>query len=145
MARRETGVSGLSEMLETLKNLPPELGSKGGGPTRSALFQAAKIWKERAAELAPVSAEDTDGVRLKDNIIMKRDPRPNLAEYSERYAVTYNNKAFWGGFVELGTSKQPAQSFLRATFDEKGDEALQVFATTFRRRLDAAVKKAKAS
>lgn len=142
MARRETGVSGLSELLETLKSLPPELGSKGGGPTRSALFQAAKVWKEHASSIAPVS-EDTDAVKLKDQIVTKRDPRPELAKYSERYAVTFSKRAWWGGFVELGTSRQSPQSYLRRTFDERGDDALRKFAETFRSRLDAAVRKAR--
>ena len=142
MARRETGVSGLSELLETLKSLPPELGSKGGGPARYALFQAAKVWKEHASTIAPTS-DDTDAVKLRDHIVTRRDPRPEMAKYSERYMVTFSRKAWWGGFVELGTSKQSPQSYLRRTFDEKGNEALTTFASAFRSRLDAAVKKAR--
>jgi len=142
MTRRQTGVSGLSQMLETLKALPEELGSKGGGPTRLALFEAAKGWKEHASSIAPVSG-DTGDVKLKDHIVTKRDPRPEMAKYSERYAVTFSKKAWWGGFVELGTENQSPQPYLRRTFDEKGNEALTTFAGAFRRRLDAAVKKAR--
>lgn len=128
-------------MLKTLESLPVELGSRGGGPTRYALFQAAKMWRDHAASIAP--SGPGPGPKLRDNMRAKRDPRPDLTKYSERYAVTFSGKTYWGVFVERGTRKQSPQSFLRRTMDEKGDEAITVFADAFRRRLDQAVRKAR--
>lgn len=41
------------------------------------------------------------------------------------YNISWNkSKAFYGRFVERGTSRQPARSFLRASYDAKRAEAV---------------------
>lgn len=137
-------VKGLKELLRTLESLPPEIGSKGGGPLRRALFLAADGWRESAERLAPVGVDpDPRGRRLKDHIVTIRDKDPQSSGFAEQYSVTYSTRTFWGGFVEAGTSKQSAQPFLRPVADSEQDAAINTFADELRKGLDRAVKRAK--
>jgi len=144
-------VKGLNKLLRTLEALPPELGSKGGGPIRRGLLAAAKEWRDSAAQRAPVGSGEGRGfqhekhgnVKLRNSIIAVRDRAPQDEGFAERYFVSYSSKAWWGGFVEEGTVKQSAQPFLRPVADSEQNEAIRTFVDTFRRNLDRAVRRAK--
>lgn len=52
------------------------------------------------------------------------------------YAVSYNKtKAFYGRFVEHGTSKMAAKPFIRPAYDAKREEAMQAARTRLREGL----------
>lgn len=137
-------VRGLRKLLRTLEALPPELGSKGGGPIRRGLLAAAKEWRESVVRGAPVGTEPTpDLPRLKDSIVIRRDKSPQDEGFAEQYSVGYASRAYWGGFVEEGTAKQSAQPFLRPVADSEQNAAIRNFVDAFRKHLDRAVKKAK--
>lgn len=141
---RQTEVRGLNELLRTLRDLPPELGSKGGGPIKRALFAAAKEWRDAVEKAAPVGTEPTpESPRLKDSIVIRRDRDPRSQGFAELYSVGYASRAYWGGFVEEGTVKQSAQPFLRPVADSGQQSALDTFASTLRKDLARAVEKAK--
>jgi HK97 gp10 family phage protein len=134
-------VSGLDEVVKNLRALPLELAGKGGGPVRLALYKAAKKIRDDARALVPVGAGI--GGHLRDQVILKRDPNPHaIDDAAERYLVTvkyrakkYKNTRFnrrtgrvgqsyqnfgdfyYWRFVEFGTSKMPARSFLRKAFE----------------------------
>jgi HK97 gp10 family phage protein len=155
MAKSEVRMEGLSELLDKLKALPSEIGSKGGGPLRLALLTAAKVMRDDAQARAPV-----DTGRLKRNIIVFRDRDPRSSGVTEQYGVTFRRgkkglrgrkryhttargekDAFYGRWVEFGTSKMPAQPFLRPAFEAKKMESAEVFRTKLADAIDKAVKK----
>lgn len=54
----------------------------------------------------------------------------------ESYSVSWNkSKAFYGRFVEFGTSRMPAYSFLRSAYEAKKQEAIQVANTVFEKNM----------
>lgn len=50
--------------------------------------------------------------------------------------VLIGPQAPYGLYVEMGTSKTPAQPFLRPALDESGEAALEAMAEELRRRLE---------
>lgn len=150
-------VEGLKELLAAMKALPPAFGSKGGGPIKGALFATTKMMREVARSKAPKATG-----RLARNVIAFRDSNPRLSGLAEAYYVTfrrgkrgkgkhkrYNTKAgsdkdaFYGRFVEFGTSKMPAQPFLRPAFEETKTKAVEMFKTELAKKIDSAVKRAR--
>jgi HK97 gp10 family phage protein len=153
-------IEGLDKVVAALRALPPEMGSKGGGPIRGALFAAAKVFKEEARIRAPVGDDTPSPGRLRDNIITVRG-RNNRHGVAESYMVTvrtgrrgkgalgalaraYSNRDAWyWRFVEFGTNKMPAQPFLRPAFETKKHEALAVFRTQLSRLVSLAERRAR--
>lgn len=150
MARNtfDINVGGLDQLMKNIKALPKEVVGKNGGPVRRALAKAANIIKDAAIARAPVRSGN-----LQEHIAILRDRRPAAAGASERYMVgirggsrtTYANSAknrrkglagktyekqgpaFYGRFLELGTSKMRPQPFLRPAFNENAQEAIVTF------------------
>lgn len=55
------------------------------------------------------------------------------------YSISWNkSKAFYGRFVEFGTARMPAHSFLRRAYEAKKSEALKAAQAEFAQRLGAA-------
>ena len=154
-------VEGLDAVGKRLRALPPELGSKGGGPLRYALFQGAKVLVEEARLRVPVRTG-----QLRDNVVSKRHRNPKSVGVTERYDIgmkggtrrlanTARNRrsgragqrvrtagaVFYGRFIELGTAKMPAQPFLRPALDTKGDAAVREFQRAFLRAVERAERK----
>lgn len=154
-------IEGLEEVGRRLRALPPELGSKGGGPLRYALMQAAKVLVAEARRLAP-----RDTGNLEANIVAKRHRNPKAVGATERYDVglqggtrQYANnrrnrarrlagaryrvagKGFYGRFIELGTQKMKPQPFLRPAIEGKRGEAVAEFVKFFRVAVERAEKK----
>lgn len=155
MAKSEVRIEGLSELLEALKALPKELGSKGGGPIKGSLFAATKIVRDEARLRAPV-----DTGKLQRNIVAFRDPDPRSSGVTEAYYITWrkgrrrgqkrrkdlatansDKDAYYGRFVEFGTSKMPARPFLRPAFEALKDQALQKFKNELARQISVKAKK----
>ena len=54
------------------------------------------------------------------------------------YGISWNkSKAFYGRFVEFGTARMPAHSFLRRAYEAKKGEALQASQAVFAERMAA--------
>lgn len=157
----EVKVDGLAQLGRRLRALPVELGSKGGGPLRSALFQAAKIVRENAKTRVRVRTGF-----LKENIVMTRHRNPSQVGATEYYGIGMkggtrklaNNsrnrrarragamvrtagQAYYGRFLELGTSKMSAQPFLRPALASTRDAAVRAFAEAFKRAIERAERK----
>jgi HK97 gp10 family phage protein len=154
MAKSEMRLEGLSDLLAKLKALPAEIGSKGGGPLRLALFTATKLMRDDAQMRAPV-----DTGRLQRNVIAFRDRDPRSSGVTEQYGITFRRgkqgrerksyhtsargekDAWYGRFVEFGTSKTPAQPFLRPAFEARKRDSAEAFRSKLAAAIAAAVVK----
>lgn len=156
-------ITGLDETIAALRALPRALSGRNGGPIRKALFAAAKPFRDEARQRVRVRSGN-----LRDNIIIRRDRNPAASGATERYTVTIrtrrrkyaNNKvnrrlnraggryedwgnAYYGKFLEFGTSRMPAYPFLRPTFENKKTVAVDTFAENLRKSVAQAVDVAK--
>jgi HK97 gp10 family phage protein len=85
-----------------------------------ALEDAAEPIRRRASVLAPRG--DSSGVTLRDEIVV--GPARGTDTREVAIAIGPSTRAFYGSFVELGTSQQPARPYLRPAFDEGAEKAL---------------------
>lgn len=157
MAVETVKIIGLEGVMKTLRELPPELVSKRGGPVRSALRKASKILVEEAkANVQRIIDEpNIDGAEsksighLKKNIITARDSK---MRGGERYYVRVRRKAYpegrtkktatgVGALLEQGTERRKPMPWMRPAFDAKKHEVVQFFPQELRKQLDRIVKK----
>lgn len=129
-------LTGVDNVLRLLKALPPEVVSKRGGPAKTALRKGANvIAKQMRANLTAVTAGDeTTGLLLK-NLIVSRGKPPTSGK-GERYLVRFRRKTYPGRkgkavttlktaqLLEYGSSKQPAEPFIRPAFRSRAREAI---------------------
>jgi HK97 gp10 family phage protein len=155
----EQKIEGLSELLETLTRLPPEIVSKGGGPVRVALRKAAVIiQREAQSNVRRIVLEPnkdgrdsrSSGTLEKAIIVSRRKPRSGFK--GERFQVRVKRGAKnpkgvtankYGGVLEFGYEGVPAKPWLRPAFESRKQEALTTFMNELRKRIDAAAKKAR--
>lgn len=158
----EMQLSGVDGILKTLKSLPAEVVSKRGGPVRQSLAAGIRVIRNEARKnlvRATSNAGKTgisygSGLTAK-NVIYKRK-KPFNNEKGERLILTvaykahpkfnsifrnsrikFNDIAF---MLEYGTSKQPAEPWLRPAFHSKKDEALKKINTELVKRIDKIVQ-----
>ncbi|MDR2173658.1 MAG: HK97 gp10 family phage protein [Burkholderiales bacterium] len=116
-------LQGLAELEKGLRELGRDVGLKGLSKATSA---GARLIRDRARALAP---KDTG--KLKNNIVVTKYRRVRDKDRETRHAVVIRQKgkasdkqnAFYGAFVECGTSKQAAQPFIRPAFEGKRKDA----------------------
>lgn len=162
MAEPMLSMTGLEQTVRALRALPAELSSRNGGPVRAALFAAAKVVRGEAQRLAPVGKGTPNPGNLRANVFASRNRDPRRIGAAEHYFVSVRSgrrglfsrkiglntrslmgrDAYYWWWVEFGTSKQPAQPFLRAAFEAKKQEALRVFEQTLARAVAAAARRA---
>lgn len=153
-------VKGLEGILDTLKRLPPEIVSKGGGPVRTALRKGGVVFQREAqANVRRIVEEPNKDNRpsestgtLEKAIIVSRK-KPSSGVKGERYHVRVKRGAKnpqtgvtankYGGVLEFGYEGVPAKPWLRTAFETKKQEALDTIVSELRKRVDAAVKKAR--
>ena len=159
MAAVEMKLTGIDGVLETLKSLPPEVVSKRGGPVKSALRKGALVIlkaEKAALQLATANANDegkrySTGLLLK-NLIASRGKPPTSGK-GERYLVRVRRKTYprKGGkavstlktaqILEYGSSKQPAEPWIRPAFNANARNAISTIETELVKALDRVVKK----
>ena len=152
-------LEGLDGVLDMLKQLPPEVVSKRGGPARAALRKGAVvILKQEQANLQAVTANATSseqrestGLLLK-NLVVTRGKAPHDGK-GERFLVRVRRKAYprKGGkavttlqtanLLEYGSEKQPAEPWIRPAFATKAEEAIRTVEREMVRGIDRIVKK----
>jgi HK97 gp10 family phage protein len=154
----EVKMHGLEGVLATLQSLPAEIVSKRGGPVKSSLRKAANvIAKQAKSNLQQVVANADDdskkystGLLLK-NLIVTRGKKP-ISSKGERYLVRVRAKSYQrkgkpmttrltASALEYGTSKQPAEPWLRPAASAKAAEAMATFETELLKSVDRVVKK----
>jgi HK97 gp10 family phage protein len=60
---------------------------------------------------------------LRDHILIAYDSERSVTGVRATYLITWSKEAFYGAFVERGTSKMAAQPFLRPGYEAKRDAA----------------------
>lgn len=155
----EIKLSGLDGVLATLQALPAEVVSRRGGPAKAALRKGAiVILKQEKANLQAVTANTSDegkrystGLLLK-NLIASRGKAPTDGK-GERYLVRIKRKSYArrGGkpvttlqtanLLEYGSSKQPAEPWIRPAFAAKAEEAIKTVERELVAGIDKIVKK----
>jgi HK97 gp10 family phage protein len=158
MAVETVRIEGLEGVMKTLRELPPELVSKRGGPVRTALRNASKILVEEARSNVQriIDEPNIDGMPtksiglLKNSIVTVRNSRMRVK--GERYYVRVSRKKYpagrsdktatgVGALLEHGTERRRPMPWLRPAFDTKKNEAVQQFPKEMRRQLDRITKK----
>lgn len=118
-------VEGLSELRTALLNLPQELQA---GPLRRAVRDMAGVVQKRAIELAP-----EDEGTLKKAIYRAPDKEESSAvqqayivgvRYGKRYRRRGMDAWYWW-YLEFGTSRMDAKSFMRPAFDSTKTEQIE--------------------
>lgn len=159
--KTETTMTGLDGVLELLQKLPAEVVSKRGGPVRRAVRKGAVLIREeaKAQMIARGNSPGKTGINwatgfAANHIIIKRTKLTKIQ--GERFVVTVRPAVHPGGrkfrgkplkandvafMLEAGTSKQPAEPWLRPAFAAKREEAAQLMVTELRTSLDRIVKK----
>ncbi len=158
MASEVVRIEGLKGVLDTLKQLPPEIVSKNGGPVRGALRKAALVLqREAVANLDKIIAEPNQDGRqestglLKANVVTTRGRRN--AFKGESYFVRVRRKVYPDAkgkristqkvarLLEYGTARRAPLPWLRPAFATKKQEAVNVFTTDINKRLAAILKR----
>ena len=100
---------------------------------QAAVAAARVIWAEVKVR-APVDLGIYEGKWgphppgfLRDNILIAYDRDFSVAGLRASYLVTWSKEAFYGRFLEFGTSKMAAKAFLRPAYEAKKSEAAQKF------------------
>jgi HK97 gp10 family phage protein len=163
MAREVVRLEGLAGVLDVLKQLPPEMVSKAGGPVKLALKEGAAVLLAEAKQNVrliidtPNKNGENDSTGLLLLSLQSRRTKPPQGKRGEAssVAIRRNQKypanrqskkgdttaAQIGRQLEFGTEKRPPMPWMRPAFDVKGGEAARVFVEGVNRRTEALVKK----
>ena len=148
-------VQGLRELLETLKSLPPEIVSRGGGPVRTAARKSGIVIQEEAIQNVhrlSVEGETNESTGLLANSIIVSRKKPRGYK-GERYQVRVKRRgkgktkdgqapSTYGAVLEFGDNRIPAKSWLRKAGETKRQEATTTFVQELTRATARAVRKA---
>ena len=155
--RVETKIEGLSGVLETLKQLPPEVVSKNGGPVKSALRKAALVILNQAKSNLQTVTRSNDpekqfstGLLLQNLIASRGKPPPGVN--GERYLVRVRRKAYprqgrtvstikTGSLLEYGSVKQAAEPWLRPAAESRYQEAMSTLQSELKKGIEKVQKK----
>ncbi len=117
-------ITGLPALQRDFANLSAKMQR---GVLRDALRSAARPVVASAKSKVPVKT----GL-LKRNITHTVSVKRGTAEAT----IGFRKKAFYGGFVELGTSKMSAKPFLRPALDESQAQIEQAFIAAIERGIN---------
>lgn len=127
MAKRRSGFSvnmaGMDELLAQLDRL----GENTSKTLKEAVMKGAEIVREDASRRAPRRT----GKLSQSIIVESAEVEPDYASVK----IGPNKGAFYGTFVERGTSKMPAKPFLRPAWDANKREVKIIISDELRRRL----------
>lgn len=112
---------------------------------RQAAVAGAREIFDEAKTRAPVGARgyERKGTKiypgfLRDHMLIAYDKDLSVAARIASYIVTWSKDAFYGRFVEHGTSKMAADPFLRPAFDAKREDADRAIAEVIDRKVKEA-------
>lgn len=136
MANGINGEIDTKQLLRALEKLPINIQKNVMvGATRAS----AKVVSDEAKRLVPI-----DNGRLKKSIgVIKRKTRKGITTFSVSPRKGGKSDAFYGRFIELGTSKMIAKPFLRPALEKSVDETLKASKKYIQERLPKEVAKAR--
>lgn len=142
--RNPVALEGLDEVVGALRDLAKEMkGQKGiaQNPVRSAVRVAAKDMTERIREAAPErTGRMAESITLKLIPVSERDKFTSGGNSFEAFDIGPQRFAGYGGLVELGTSRTPAQPFMRPTLLGNENVFYRLFAGDLKKRIDRVAK-----
>lgn len=116
----------LTAMLDRLEEVASE------SVLRQAAVAGARVVHAEVKLRAPVDLGIYEGKQgrhpagfLRNNILIAYDDEVSVPGRLASYVVTWSREAFYGRFLEFGTSKMAAQPFLRPAFEAKRKAAAQ--------------------
>lgn len=133
MATRMVQTDSFSVDIEGLAELKDRFSAFDERAQRGILRSAAK----RAAEIVVEEAKARVPVRH-GNLKKSMRSRAKVSKRAVSVDIGFGPKEFYGQFVERGTSRMPAQPFLRPALDTKAEAVTAVFAD----ELNAAITRA---
>ena len=139
-------VLGVNDVLSVLKNLPPEIVSKRGGPVKTAVFKAAKHVRDEERNALQRSLDVRREKGLSTGLLMKnvvaRRSKYIATGKGERYVVKISRKAYprkentrtgskpttlkSAHIMEYGSKKQVATPFILPAFRRSKDRAFHI-------------------
>ncbi|MBR8344650.1 HK97-gp10 family putative phage morphogenesis protein [Burkholderia ambifaria] len=129
----------LTGQLRALSNVASE------STFRQAAVAGARVIFDEAKLRAPASVRgwETKSQKrypgmLRDNMLIAYDREKSVEGKIASYVVTWSKEAFYGRFVEYGTSKMAAEPFLRPAFDTKQREVAQAIDEVIDRKVKEA-------
>jgi HK97 gp10 family phage protein len=145
-ARSSTSaVEGLSELNDKLQELGKQLGAKAlRGALMSATLPVLKEARARAP-IGTVAHKTYKGRLVAPGFLarsLKRRSQVNRDGTGASVSIGVRNEAFYGTqFLELGTSKIAKRPWLVPAYQAKHREALDVFKSELKRRIDKVAAK----
>lgn len=136
MADFDFEVKGLAELSKKLKELPLKVAKNA---LRASVNAGAEVIRKDAMNRVPV-----DTGKLKKSIYKKQiREKSNTfqqtffvgARNGKKYRAT-NKDAYYWRFLEFGTSKMPANPFLRPAFDSRKNDAVKAIGDKLKERID---------
>jgi HK97 gp10 family phage protein len=122
-------LKGMEEMLKAVR----ELEDRGEALEKKALFEAGDIIKEAVSSEAPV----TNRMIPERGLLKKSITRSGLKhEGGVSYVeIKPSGKAYYGKFVEFGTSKMAANPFMSRGYDKSVNKAMERAIQVFKKGL----------
>lgn len=137
-------ISGLNDIRKVLTKLPQELGKK---VTSGALRKGGNVIRDRAIANVPYSGIDRATKFAGEKSYYHKHLREQISvrtiktdHISVRMIVTVG-KAFWGSFLEFGTSRQPARPWMRPAFETSKESALTTIIENLGKGLEKTAEK----
>lgn len=129
MALNDVQLIGLKEVMRAFDKADKEMVKQ----LRKSVKEAAKPVLKAAKQKAPVSEDGANGLppgTLKKDLTIIAERSKNKAKYTVRVGQKRRKKAKavnangvpYGGMVEYGTSKTPAQPFMKPALEENREE-----------------------
>lgn len=162
MPRELIRVEGLAGVFDTLKQLPPEVVSKAGGPVKAALKKAAEMLRDeaRANVRAIIDTPNKGGGDKSTGLLLlsiqakrgrvfgkKGEAQVVSIKRGQRYPANRQGEngtltaTQIGRQLEYGTEKRSPLPWLRPAFDAKKGAAVQLFADELKRRTTDVIKR----
>lgn len=118
----------LTDALDSLSQVASE------SVLRQATVAAARVVFDEVRLRAPVGDRTYETAKtkhypgfLRDHILIAFDKERSAEGIRATYLVTWSKEAFYGRFLEFGTSRMAARPFLRPAYDAKKEEAVKKF------------------
>ena len=155
-------LEGLDGVLELLQSLPREAVKKGGGPVASSLRKGARVIRDEARRnfergtSTPGSSGENYGTGFTKKLIVTKGSKSRSSQHEKKVVVTVRSKPHPSGrkfgngvlksndaafMMEYGSSKQPAEPWLRPAFQSKKEEAVSVIETELLAGIDKIVQR----
>ncbi|WP_156290785.1 HK97-gp10 family putative phage morphogenesis protein [Oceanobacillus salinisoli] len=115
---------GMEELIQEMQKMETGMNES----KNEALLKGAEVVQKETKKLAPVRSQG--GGTLRDNINISDIEKDDIYVY-----VDQQGPAYYGYFLEYGTSKMSARPFMAPAFNRSRFQIEQAMATSLRKRL----------